>query len=67
MKTLIIIGILLFTIYLKIDLESKLRIERAKRSDRIDTIRVPDYLCLIGGDWVRCDPDKMASEEPAKD
>jgi len=26
-----------------------------------------DYLCFIGGDWVRCDPEKMASEELAKD
>ena len=58
---------LLFTICLKIDFESKIRLERGKRANRIDTIRVPDYLCFIGNEWVRCDPDKMASEEPAKD
>ena len=50
----------------------KVRLERFKNHvcDSV-VVTVPvmqtDYLCFIGGEWERCDPDKMASEEPAKD
>jgi len=70
MRVMIIIWLILFSIIITA------KIEKLKNHECdtvivtmpvIDTLMLSDYRCLIGGKWVTCDSDKMASEEAAKD
>ena len=66
MRVMIIIWLALFSIIITAKVE---KLKNHVCDSVVVTVPVmqTDYLCLIGEDWVRCDPDKMASEEPAKD
>ena len=67
MRVMIIIWLLLFSVILKVQFDKKLSNHECDSIVVTVPVMQTDYLCFIGGEWVRCDPDKMASEEPAKD